>query len=119
MTALVEVLRKDKTDPEILNLALEALTVITTPETKVCLSRVAADNLPVRPVHFRPFLSQDGEPPEDDVGVMFTEIFVKDHVGILAQIAAQLQPLELTRFPCRATSTCSCHCCKSMITGSL
>lgn len=57
MSALIDVLRNDRADTEITSLALETIIHITTAET-----------------------TDNGEPSEEDVGVMFTEIFVKETV---------------------------------------
>ena len=68
---------------------------------------------------FRSLPIQEGEPREDDVGVMFTEIFVKDPVGYGHEIYRQPPDTHFVMLAClcRRMWTFYWACSKNMTTG--
>lgn len=94
MAALVFALKTDRDDADTVNFALEALLIVCTAKV-----RVLCQPCYIRGQHLSPFRclwigfcclqdhaapltvqSTETPPPESDVGVMFTEIFVKNAV---------------------------------------
>ena len=129
--ALIDVLKNDRADVEMTNLALETLINLTTPDEEVlCLSTrlcgcASCEELQVplllphkKKIKAHRFLSPmpcfthipppgqyaEGEsPPDSDVGVMFTEMFVKKSVRMDGLA------LSLALLPCLHPATQATH----------